>query len=165
VILIDGESGVGKSRLAKQMSAELGGVLVHLDDLYPGWNGLSAGREHAIDSVLIPLTEGRTGRYTAWDWARSVPGEVVEVAPTDVVIIEGCGISTEKSRRFANATVWVECEEGERRARLAQRDGDQFAEHLELWDAQVHAHMAANKPRETASVIVNSTSTMKTVGG
>lgn len=158
MILIDGESGVGKSHLAKQIVAELGGVLIQLDDIYPGWVGLSAGREHAIDSVLIPLTEGRSGRYTAWDWAHSAPGEVVDVAPTDVVIIEGCGISTEKSRRFANATVWVECEEGERRARLAQRDGDRFAEHLELWDAQVHAHMSENKPRENSTVVVNTSS-------
>ena len=165
IILIDGMSGVGKSHLAELMLSGLGGVLIHLDDVYPGWNGLDAGRQHVIDSVLVPLVEGRSGRYTAWNWERDSAGEFVDVPLADIVIIEGCGISTEQSRRFADTTVWVECDDSERRARLTQRDGDRFADHLDTWDAQVYTHMADNKPRETATVVVNTTVPVKTVGG
>lgn len=165
VILIDGMSGVGKSRLANQMADQLGGVAVHLDDVYPGWGGLVTGRDHVIESVLIPLATGRGGQYTSWDWEHNVAGDVVRVGAATVLIVEGCGISTDMSRGLADTTVWVECEEDERRARLMLRDGDRFAEHLETWDAQVLAHMAENDPRTTATVVVNTTSRVKTMGG
>lgn len=157
VILIDGMSGSGKSQLATHMHAALGGVLVQLDDVYPGWDGMAAGRDHVIQSVLEPISHGESGRYTSWDWVRDAPGDVVEVHCADVVIVEGCGISTEQSRRLADTTVWVECAETERRERLRTRDGDKFNDFLDRWDAQVNAHRTENLPEAHATVVVNTT--------
>ena len=42
VILVDGRSGAGKTTLATQLAARHPGwQLVHADDIYPGWMGLS----------------------------------------------------------------------------------------------------------------------------
>ncbi len=136
------------------MADALGATLVQLDDAYPGWGGLADGRDAVIETVLTPIADGLPGRYRAWDWERDSAGEFIEVAPADVVVIEGCGVSTPLSRKLASTVVWVECDESVRLARLVDRDGHQFADYAETWDAQVVAHIAQNDPIETATVVV-----------
>lgn len=154
IILIDGRSGVGKTSLALTMAEALDATVVHLDDVYPGWGGLAAGRDAVIDSVLRAIREGRTARIRQWDWERSVPGLDVTVAPSDVVIIEGCGISTETSRSLADVTMWVDCDDDERLERLARRDGDRFDDYVELWETQVNDHIRVDDPAGNAAVMV-----------
>ena len=164
IILIDGKSGAGKTQLATIMSAATGATVVHLDDVYPGWNGLVAGRDQVIESVLAPLSQGQSGGFVSWDWVHEQPGTHVSVEPTNVVIVEGCGISTPASRAMADAVVWVDCPDSVRADRLRSRDGDRFDGQLVRWDAQVAAHIDENCPDTTASVVVRTT-TGQTVGG
>jgi uridine kinase len=154
IILIDGKSGVGKTRLAIHLADALDATLVHLDDAYPGWGGLADGRDAVIETVLTPLAAGLPGRYRAWDWERGAAGALVEIAPADVVVIDGCGVSTPQSRELASTVVWVECDEAVRLARLVDRDGDQFDDFSDAWDEQVDAHIAQNNPIGTATVVV-----------
>lgn len=154
IILIDGKSGVGKTRLAVHLADALDATIVHLDDAYPGWAGLADGRDALIETVLTPLTAGLPGQYRAWDWERGTAGDSVAVRPAPVVVIEGCGVSTPQSRGFASTVVWVECDESERLARLVDRDGSQFDDFSDGWDAQVDAHIAQNNPIGTATVVV-----------
>lgn len=142
----------------------IGATVVHLDDVYPGWAGLAAGRDHVIESVLVPLAQGRAGGYMSWDWANNRPGESVSVAPTNVLIVEGCGISTPASRTVADTVIWVDCPDAVRVDRLRARDGDRFSRYLEDWESQVASHIADNGPDTTASVVVK-TAAEQTVGG
>ena len=164
IILIDGKSGAGKTRLANIMSSATGAAVVHLDDVYPGWNGLAAGRNHVIESVLVPLSQGQSGGYVSWDWADHQPGKRVSVEPASMVIVEGCGISTPDSRALADTVVWVDCPDPVRAKRLRSRDGKRFDDYVAEWDAQVAAHIDDNHPDTTASVVVRTT-TGQTVGG
>ena len=154
LILIDGQSGVGKTSLASQMASALGAEVVHLDDFYPGWDGLAAGRDVVIDEILRPLHDGRAGQSTRWDWMTNAPGEEMVVGPAEFIVVEGCGISTADSRMLADTVIWVECPDAVRRERLRARDGSRFTEELRLWDRQVDTHMRDNRPRETATVVV-----------
>lgn len=154
IILIDGKSGVGKTHLAVRVADTLDATLVHLDDAYHGWGGLATGRDAVIETVLAPLARGLSGRFRAWDWAGDVAGEMVDVRPTDVVVIEGCGVSTQQSRALASTVFWVECDEAVRLSRLFDRDRDAFADQYDTWEAQMNHHIAQNDPIGTASVIV-----------
>lgn len=136
------------------MADALGATLVQLDDAYPGWGGLADGRDAVIETVLTPIADGLRGRYRAWDWERDSPGEIIEVAPADVVVIDGCGVSTPLSRKLASTVVWVECDESERLARLVDRDSNRFDDFSEAWDEQVDTHIAQNDPIGTATVVV-----------
>ena len=156
VILIDGQSGVGKTSLSALMAEKLGATILHLDDVYPGWGGLEAGRNAAIEGVLRNLVNGRPGRVTGWDWEKSALGSEITVAPADVIIVDGCGISTPTSRGMANVVIWVDCPDSERRERLRQRDGALFDAHHDEWDEQVRKHIADNDPIGTATVTVDS---------
>ena len=80
IIGIDGRSGTGKTSLATQLEQELTAAghsvhVLHLDDFYPGWDGLFDGVE-AWDALSVQLTEGIAGTYTPWDWEAGAPGEV-----------------------------------------------------------------------------------------
>ena len=97
IIGIDGRSGTGKTSLAAQLEQELTAAghsvhVLHLDDFYPGWDGLFDGVE-AWDALSVQLTEGIAGTYTPWDWEAGTPGEVrtVDPAATQVIICEGVG--------------------------------------------------------------------------
>jgi uridine kinase len=154
IILIDGKSGVGKTHIAVHIARALDATLVHLDDGYHGWGGLSSGRDAMIDTVLTPLAQGRPGRFRAWDWGRDIPGEIVDVHPAGMVVIEGCGASTPQSRKLASTVLWVECDENVRMARLFGRDSGDFKDFYDAWDAQVNEHIAHNEPITTATVVV-----------
>ncbi len=146
------------------MSASIGATVVHLDDVYPGWNGLAAGRDHVIESVIVPLSQGRSGGYVSWDWANDRSGEFVSVDLANVLIVEGCGISTPASRAVADIVIWVDCPDSVRADRLHSRDGERFVNHVVGWEDQVVAHIIDNSPDTTASVVVR-TAAEQTVGG
>ncbi len=69
VLAVDGRSGAGKTDLAAVLAQRTGAAVLHMDDLYPGWDGLAA----AVDLLRDLLTQLRTGRpvqQPVWDWRR-----------------------------------------------------------------------------------------------
>src|SRR5690606_19566519 len=86
LVCLDGPSGAGKTELAGRLARALGarmgaspltlfpmregplGVQVlHMDDLYEGWDGLPAVGDRLRAWVLAPLAAGRPGRYRRYD--------------------------------------------------------------------------------------------------
>ena len=88
VVTIDGYSGSGKSTLAAAL-ARLVNVwqVLHLDDWYPGWDGLEAGAQIAR-RIASDLRGGRASSYEAWDWENGTTGATISV-PLAPTIIEG----------------------------------------------------------------------------
>lgn len=150
-ILIDGRSGSGKTELARAIvDARPRIQLVRLDDLYPGWEGLSAG------SAAVPeLLE--SGRWRAWDWAAGRPGEVHELDPLRPVLVEGVGALSRASRALADFTVWVELDDETRKRRALDRDGELFAPHWERWAAQELEFIGREHPRGLSDIVVAGT--------
>ncbi|MEO7588650.1 MAG: hypothetical protein ABIS84_11555, partial [Arachnia sp.] len=67
VVAVDGPSGAGKTTFADVLADELAsrtGVrpqVVHMDDIFPGWDGLAEAVELVSDLVLEPLARGVDG--------------------------------------------------------------------------------------------------------
>ena len=153
IIGIDGRSGTGKTSLATQLEQELTAAghsvhVLHLDDFYPGWDGLFDGVE-AWDALSVQLTEGIAGTYTPWDWEAGAPGEVrtVDPAATQVIICEGVGAIAGACEVRILATVPDEV----RYERAMARDGDTFRPHWERWVEQEDA-LLAEIPEDYATV-------------
>lgn len=153
IIGIDGRSGTGKTSLAAQLEQELTAAghsvhVLHLDDFYPGWDGLFDGVE-AWDALSVQLTEGIAGTYTPWDWEAGAPGEVrtVDPAATQVIICEGVGAIAGACEVRILATVPDEV----RYERAMARDGDTFRPHWERWAAQEEA-LLTEIPEDYATV-------------
>lgn len=162
VVIIDGRSGSGKTVLAEQLAGqiesntdELPAQVLHLDDLYPGWEGLATGSQ-AVAQVL------RSGYYRKYDWASGeYSGPRIVLHRDRPLIIEGCGALTVANLAAARAwakggaprTIWMEADEDLRRHRALARDGDTFAPHWDEWAAQEDLHFAGHEPWHLAEEI------------
>jgi anthranilate synthase component 1/para-aminobenzoate synthetase len=160
VILLDGRSGAGKTSLAVELAAALREhrtvTLVHLEDVYPGWDGLADGISRCAAHVLAPLRRGEEARWRPWDWERGADGPERLSEPADVVILEGVGAGAAPLRALADAVVWVDAPADERRRRALARDGDLYAPHWDRWAAQEEAWLAHDDVPAAAAVTVAS---------
>ena len=132
VVTIDGYSGSGKSTLAAALVRLVNGwQVLHLDDWYPGWDGLAAGADIAR-RIAADLRAGRASSYEAWDWEHGATGATIPV-PLAPTIIEGCGAI----EAVADLAVWIaDPGEDERRHRALARDGRTYAPHWQRWADQ-----------------------------
>ena len=132
VVTIDGYSGSGKSTLAAALTPLLPGwQVLHLDDWYPGWDGLAEGA-HIARRIAADLRGGRASSYEAWDWEAGITGATIRV-PLAPTIIEGCGAIEAE----ADLAVWIaDPGEEERRHRAITRDGQTYSPHWQRWARQ-----------------------------
>ena len=79
LIALDGRSGAGKTWLAGLLAVPLDAPVIHLDDLYPGWNGPAAAgdalaaRYAARIWVEAPAADRRQRLRARPDWAAYEP--------------------------------------------------------------------------------------------
>ena len=132
VVTIDGYSGAGKSTLAAALARLVNGwQVLHLDDWYPGWDGLAAGAQIAR-RIAADLRGGRASSYEVWDWEAGETGATIRV-PLAPTIIEGCGAIEAE----ADLAIWIaDPGEDERRSRALARDGQTYAPHWRRWAEQ-----------------------------
>ncbi len=160
VIAIDGPSGSGKTTLAASVAEHLttgdaGGPapqVVHMDDLYPGWDGLAASVPRLVHEILDPLARGRDTVYRRWDWGAGCDGEPVEVPAADWLIVEGAGCGARAAAPYLACLVWLDAPAGLRRDRALARDGDTYAPHWDRWAAQEATHFAAEATADRADI-------------
>ncbi|MDR6638868.1 aminodeoxychorismate synthase component I [Paenarthrobacter nitroguajacolicus] len=158
IIAVDGRSGAGKTTLAVELAARLRQhhkvSLFHLEDIYPGWNGLMPGIERYVATVLPPLNAGLAAEWTSWDWERHYDGGLKVTLPAEIVIVEGVGAAAEAARPMLDAVVWVESPGDDRRRRALTRDGSTYEPYWDSWAAQEDAWLESDPAASAADVHV-----------
>ncbi|MCC9173584.1 hypothetical protein [Arthrobacter sp. zg-Y179] len=158
LIAVDGFSGAGKTTLATEIAAAMtrsGSVrLFHLEDVYPGWDGLESGMTYYREQILRPLAEGCSARWQAWDWDAGRYGNWQTIEPADVVVFEGVGAAHREARALLDTTVWVAGAETVRRRYALERDGGTYAPHWERWAAQERRWAADDDAASAADLTV-----------
>ena len=158
IIAIDGRSGAGKTTLAIELAARLREhhkvSLFHLEDIYPGWNGLAAGVERYVSTVLAPLHRGDPAEWVSWDWNAHYDGATRTTQPAEIVLVEGVGAAAEAARPFLAAVVWADSPEQDRRSRALARDGESYEPYWDEWAAQELAWLAGDDVPARADVRV-----------
>jgi len=149
ITLIDGRSGAGKTELAARLAARGRARVIHMDDLYPGWQGLLGGQEYLLTQILRPLLTTRTARWQNWDWQLHRRTTWDSANSAEKLIIEGCGSLTPETAAVATHRIWLEVAPEVRRDRIRFRDGADWW--WEMWAAQEAAHIAQNRPAELAT--------------
>ncbi|ORB31271.1 hypothetical protein [Mycolicibacterium parafortuitum] len=154
-VLIDGRSGSGKSTLADQLQrCWPESVVVRLDDIYPGWDGLAWASEHIGAELLRPRTAGRPGRWRQWDWGTGAPHGWHTVEAGRRLIVEGVGALSAQNRAMADLGIWVETPADIRKHRALQRDGDTYRPHWDRWAAQELVFIDRCDPVTSADYVV-----------
>ncbi|MEY3561826.1 MAG: hypothetical protein RL068_978 [Actinomycetota bacterium] len=166
IVLIDGRAGSGKSTLAAELKEQLFKELeysprvIHMDDLYPGWEGLRAGSQYLLQNVLLPLQKATEASWQIWDWETGERGASdlgngwrFFSAP-GVLIVEGCGSISRASSELAQLTVWIESDAQTRRERWESRDGGRFNSFWNAWSAQEDEFYQEERASQLAQITV-----------
>jgi uridine kinase len=154
LVCIDGPAGSGKTTLAAAL-AQLGqATVVHLDDLYPGWDGLFAV-DPVVLGVLRPLAEGRAGQYRRYDWHAGEYQELHEVEPVPLLVLEGVGAGNRAWEGLITTLVWVEAPEEIRARRGVERDGPAVLPHWRAWTRDEQRLFREQGTRERADLVVH----------
>lgn len=167
IILIDGRAGSGKSSFAEELRNELfkqsdsAPTLVHMDDLYPGWDGLQGGAGYLLQNILQPIASGKPAFWQKWDWETGQRGDSAEpgngwreLSGGNTLIVEGCGSLSRQSREIANLAVWIEADRKSRKDRWHIRDSGKFDDHWGLWQAQEDDFYQVEKSDQLADWII-----------
>lgn len=166
VVAIDGPSGAGKSTLARGVVAALGAErteVVHLDRLYPGWDGLAVTPSLLADGVLAPISRGEPAGFRPWSWVRDEWRPWRPVATRPYLVVEGCGASVGPARAYTALAVFVTADRDLRRERGLARDGETYRPHWQRWADQETALFTADRTRERADLVIDTTAAASTL--
>lgn len=153
VVAVDGPSGAGKTSLVAGLAEQTGARVLHLEDLYPGWHGLTS-TPAIVAGVLDVVAVDGIGSARRWDWDRGLPGSQIHVPPTRLLLLDGVGSGAAVLRPYLSLLVWVEAPVAVRKERALARDGGSYAPFWDMWAAQEAEHFAAEGTRRHADLVV-----------
>jgi uridine kinase len=166
IVLIDGRAASGKSQFAKDLAEAYFQVdrqaarTIHMDDLYPGWNGLAEGSVYLLTNILLPLANSRSANWQVWNWRKNHRGAEEpgngrrEFSGGTLLIVEGCGSISRLSFEHSDFQVWIDADDRERKERFSLRDQGKFDEFFGIWSAQEDEYYEKEKSKQLAQLIV-----------
>ena len=158
IILIDGRAGSGKSTFAESLQQQLfrdgesAPRVIHMDNIFEGWEGLSLGSDYLVRFILNPLSRHETASWQDWSWVRNERSSWREFSGGTPLIVEGCGSLTERSKEHADICIWLEASEKVRRERWIQRE--RHLDKFDFWAAQELDFYAREKSKSLADTIL-----------
>ena len=159
LVLIDGASGTGKTTLASEIVRVLANVdvpeVIHMDDLYPGWDGLEQGIRNLHDWILQPRAAANAVSWKRYNWVTEQFEGDFALDTSRTVIVEGCGALGHGAHEFATLSFWISADDDVRRERALARDpSEDFASHWDEWDEQFVSYVEREAPGSHASIHV-----------
>jgi hypothetical protein len=159
IVLIDGRAGSGKSTFAEALQQQLfrdgesAPRVIHMDNIFEGWDGLSLGSDYMVRFILNPLSRRETASWQDWSWVKNQRSSWREFSGGTPLIVEGCGSLTERSKEHADICIWLEASEETRRERwiIRERHLDKF----DFWAAQELDFYAREKSQSLADLVIN----------
>ena len=158
IILIDGRAGSGKSTFAEQLQQQLfrdgesAPRVIHMDNIFEGWEGLALGSDYMVRFILQPLARQETASWQDWSWVKNQRSSWREFSGGTPLIVEGCGSLTERSKEHADISIWLEASEETRRERWIQRE--RHLEKFDFWAAQELDFYAREKSQSLADLVI-----------
>lgn len=153
VVAVDGPGGAGKTTFAARLSGELGGAQVAQTDDFASWDNPVDWWPRCIAELLAPLADGQIARYAPTAWGGEAR-EPIEIAPAQVVILEGVTASRESFRPYLAYCIWIETPGEVRLRRGLDRDGAGARAQWERWMAEEDGYVARERPQERADIVV-----------
>jgi uridine kinase len=158
IVLIDGRAGSGKSTFAEALQQQLfrdgesAPRVIHMDNVFEGWDGLALGSDYMVRFILQPLARKETASWQDWSWVKNQRSSWREFSGGTPLIVEGCGSLTERSKEHADISIWLEASEEVRRERWIQRE--RHLEKFDFWAAQELDFYAREKSQSLADLVI-----------
>jgi len=159
IIAIDGPAGAGKTTLAQSialaLSMQYSVHIFHLDDLYNGWDFALSDQ---LTSTLLQITEaheaGVAYKIKKYDWAAGEFGDLEEINPSTLLILEGVGSGQRAIRDRLATLIWVDIRPEDGLMRVLNRDGEDIEVQMRKWLTVQFEHFAANSTQEESEFIL-----------
>jgi uridine kinase len=158
IVLIDGRAGSGKSTFAESLQQQLfrdgesAPRVIHMDNIFEGWEGLSLGSDYLVRFILNPLSRRETASWQDWSWIKNERSSWREFSGGTPLIVEGCGSLTERSKEHADICIWLEASEETRRERWLNRE--RHLDKFDFWAAQELDFYAREKSQSLADLVI-----------
>jgi uridine kinase len=158
IVLIDGRAGSGKSTFAESLQQQLfrdgesAPRVIHMDNIFEGWEGLSLGSDYLVRFILNPISRRETASWQDWSWVKNERSSWREFSGGTPLIVEGCGSLTERSKEHADVSIWLEASEETRRERWIQRE--RHLDKFDFWAAQELDFYAREKSQSLADLVI-----------
>jgi hypothetical protein len=163
LVAVDGPSGAGKSTVAAALAAPLRracSVAVVPTDHFATWTDPVAWWPRLLDGVLLPLRDGRPGRYHPTDWSGPVPrigDDAIEVPVPDILLVEGVSAGRASVRSWLTHLVWVDLPDPAKRlVRSLARDGEPQRAAFQAWQRFEAGWFAVDGTRAAATTTATS---------
>jgi uridine kinase len=150
VISIDGNTGAGKTTLAKSIETEFEDVaVIHMDDLYRGWLltlGPTLTRE--LQSIIEQLNDDGIITYSKFDWHKNEIGEEITIDAPKILVLEGVGSGQLSISDRVDIKVWIDIPAQDGFERVLTRDGKTNESEMKLFLLDQEAHFTAELTQE-----------------
>jgi uridine kinase len=159
IIAIDGPAGAGKTTLAREvhlaLSLEMSVNVIHMDDLYDGWNNaLSEDLTQVLLYLVDQHKEKKPAAIRKYNWATSAFAESEEIPPADLLILEGVGSGDKALLDELAALIWIDIDPEIGVKRVLERDGSQVADEMKKWVGAQEEYFSQHSTREKADFIL-----------
>ena len=158
LIAIDGVAGSGKTTLALKLAHDLSGSsVVHMDDLYDGWNSPLSQKltSRVIAQLLEPLSKELPVSYQMFDWKLNRFTEFKTIPKSNYLILEGVGAAQREFRPYINKIIWVDCDPDLGFQRVIDRDGKQVEQEMIKFLIDQNNHFLTELSKNVADYTLN----------
>lgn len=159
IIAIDGPAGGGKTTLAQNLAlafaTSLSTTVIHMDDLYDGWDGALDGDFSSVLSNIVGLhKKSENISYSSYNWSTEKFDESKEVPRTQLLILEGVGSGQSSIRSSLAALIWIDINDSQGLARVIARDGESIRVPMEKWLTLQEQHFRVEGTQNAADFIL-----------
>jgi len=158
VIAIDGVAGSGKTTLALKLANDLTeSFVVHMDDLYDGWNNPLSQKLTArvMSQLLIPISKQLSVSYQIFNWKLNRFTDFKIVPQSKYLILEGVGAAQREFRPHINKIIWIEFDPNLGYNRVITRDGDQVKQEMLKFLIDQNNHFSTELSKNAADYTLN----------
>ena len=160
IIAIDGPAGAGKTTLAMQVSQALTSrfavEVVHMDDLYNGWDGaLGENLTELLSKIIEAQRKSQNFALPHFDWSTNKYSNPRDLKPPQILILEGVGSARAIVRDSATTTIWIEVDRTIGIERVIARDGEEIESQMKQWLIDQEIYFTSDKTRESAQFILS----------
>jgi uridine kinase len=160
VLAIDGPAGSGKSTLAGEIARAFSGTysieVIHLDELYNGWDeALSDELFQKLDQLIAAQLIGKATDLAIYDWSAGSFSGSKEIKAVQLLIIEGVGSSNQLLHPNLTTSIWLDIDQSTGLTRVLERDGEEIRDEMVKWQKMESEYFARDLTRERADFILS----------
>lgn len=160
IIAIDGPAGAGKTTLASTLSLalapQMSTTVVHMDELYPGWEN-ALGDE--LTKTLTWLTSCHKAKkpllYSSFNWIANEFNPPKSHASTQLLILEGVASAQLPIEESLATSIWLDLDPEIGFRRVIERDGENISLEMKKWLVTQEQHFAADRTKERCEFLLS----------